>query len=450
MMRVFKSYLVLLLLLLGVVPAAKSENITLTSDAGDKVVIQYSCAEGSDGQYVIRFSGLKKEIGLKTREKYKDLSRIKVVIFDRNGDYNDKFKSDDISTNAFKLSLNELHYESSPEGYYRLDDRPELKVQLLAKKAMMTIPVYLAYYEKKGQYIIFARCGSFDINISQRQQNEPPQIEERRLRTQTITEVVEGEETPIPKTEIALNIINTFEENLSLGNVDIDDLEFTINRLRQLQDEISDPKILNQISRTIERCKDEKQKLEERNSELSKRTVDEESRRHEEETAQQNLAYVKDRLSKIDDLSDSDLGDLKATSNELRKQSLKIKDEELASQMTQAADECDKKINEIENSKKRRNIWLIVGGILLAVLMFVGNQTFQHFRNLKNQKGLEDMQKSIAQRAQSEARRRAQSMVRNRVSRVKNDVRQKGRNMVKDGVNNVVKGKEKNKKGFSI
>ena len=436
----------------GLTQDVRSENVTMTSDLGDRVTIQYNCAEGSDGQYVIRFSGVKKEISQKTREKYKDLSRIKVIVFDRSGDYRDEFKSDNIITNTIRISLNELRYESSPEGYYRLDDRPELNVQLLAKSATLTMPVYLAYYEKKGRYKIFAKCGSFDVKFAQRQQNEVQPREDRRLRTETVTEIIDGEEAPVPKAEVALNLINRCEEELASGNIEVRDLEDYISRLRALQDEISDRKVLDKISNAIERFKTEKRKLEEMNSEQSRRSVDEENRHEQEKRARENLDYVTERLTKIEDLSDSDLGDLKATSNELRKQSHAIKetDPELAQQMTAAADECDKKVNEIEDGKKRRNVWLIIGGILLAVLMFVGNQTFQHFRNLKNQKGLEDMQKSIAQRAQNEARRRAQSMVRNRVSRVKNDMRQKSRDMVRDSVNNVVKGKGKNKKGFSI
>ena len=144
-----------------------------------------------------------------------------------------------------------------------------------------------------------------------------------------------------------------------------------------------------------------------------------------------------------------------ATNTMLDVLDLKDKDPELANQMVKTADDCDQKLKEIEDGKKRRNIWLIVGGILLMVLMFVGNQTFNHFRNLKNQKGIEKMQNSIAKRAQDEARRRAQSMARSKINKVQSQIRQKSRdsvrNSVNSAVNSAVKGvKGKNKKSVSI
>lgn len=106
---------------------------------------------------------------------------------------------------------------------------------------------------------------------------------------------------------------------------------------------------------------------------------------------------------------------------------------------------------EVETSQKR-TIWMIIGGIILAILGFVGNQAFQHYRNVRNEKNMMSMQQSIVRRAEDEAKRRAQSMARQKVNQVQNAARRKSQDYVRGSINSGINkiGKGKKNKGISI
>ena len=130
---------------------------------------------------------------------------------------------------------------------------------------------------------------------------------------------------------------------------------------------------------------------------------EEENREHEnkkEEEAQKLISYAQSILMK-DELSDYDLSDLRTTAQKMQMECSTIKNEALKAQMKQTSDACNEKIAQVEKTKKQRNFWMIVGGVLLAILLFVGNQTFQHFRNVKNQKNMMDMQANAVKNAPS-------------------------------------------------
>lgn len=101
---------------------------------------------------------------------------------------------------------------------------------------------------------------------------------------------------------------------------------------------------------------------------------------------------------------------------------------------------------------QQRNMWLIIGGIILAVLGFVGNQVFQHVRNARNQRNMMSMQQSMVQRAENEAKRRAQSMARQKVNQVQNAARRKSQDYVRGNINSGISkiSKGKKNKGISI
>ena len=92
---------------------------------------------------------------------------------------------------------------------------------------------------------------------------------------------------------------------------------------------------------------------------------------------------------------------------------------------------------------------MIIGGVILAILAFVGNQTFQHFRNVKNQKSIMDMQQNVVKRAEDEAKRRARNMAHSQMNRVQGEVRRKTRGAVNDGISKISK-KGKGNKGITI
>ena len=134
---------------------------------------------------------------------------------------------------------------------------------------------------------------------------------------------------------------------------------------------------------------------------------------------------------------------LYATEEEAEQKAKQAEKEAMARQDSIAAVQQQK-----ADEDKKRNMWLMIGGVILAILGFIGNQAFQHFRNMKNQKSMMEMQQSVVKRAETEAKRRAQSMVRSKISQVKNEARTKSRNIVNDNIKNI--GKVKKNKGVSI
>ena len=97
--------------------------------------------------------------------------------------------------------------------------------------------------------------------------------------------------------------------------------------------------------------------------------------------------------------------------------------------------------------EKKRNIWMIVGGMIFAVVCFAGNQVFQHFRNIRNQKSMMEMQQDIARRAEYEAKRHAYNYTRNKTNEMVNSARRNTQKIV----NNKVRQSGGNKpKNFSI
>ena len=55
-----------------------------------------------------------------------------------------------------------------------------------------------------------------------------------------------------------------------------------------------------------------------------------------------------------------------------------------------------------EEEQKERNLWMIIGGVILAIAMFVGNQLAQTFRTRRTEKKMSDMAKHAEEAQKSE------------------------------------------------
>ena len=93
---------------------------------------------------------------------------------------------------------------------------------------------------------------------------------------------------------------------------------------------------------------------------------------------------------------------------------------------------------------KERNLWMIIGGVILAILAFIGNQVFQSFRNNRNQKNMMNIQQSIANQAEAEAKRRARNAIRSTTNRTVNQTKSEVREAVRKKTTIKVNGKSKN------
>lgn len=454
-MKFLRIICVLLFHFSALVIYAKEYSETLQSRTKDKLTINYDVST-RDGNVTISFVKLRKQIGFVHSDKYNDLSKVKVLFFERNGRFqNDQFISN-ITTEALTIKSDELVYSPTDEGYVWLDDQPELHLKLRASESGLSIPVYMAYYKKKHVYEVFAYCGNLNISLSQVQHQSPNEESVHNnvnKRTNVIEESFEVERDLSPN-ELAIQYIAQINEIIGQGDdLSIPDYFDTyMSELRKIGMTIADPRLRKDIDEVLKKAEAKKKAVEQTLADANQRAEEEKNQIEMENDIRSDLEYLNERLSNSDKLSESDIAELKGIANELRRKSHSMKDSELKSQMKDAADRCDDVMKNLEDSKKKRNLWMIIGGILLAVLMFISNHALQYFRNLRNQKGIEEMQEKMVKRAEDEARRKAGNTIRSKIDTVQNRAIGKGRDAVRKGINGSVGRltKDKGNKNFTI
>ena len=144
---------------------AKEVKDTLISDAGDRIILTYSVTN-SGGQVSVKFTNAQKKLGSQHQKKYKKLDEVAVVFFDRNGNYAD-MKFDGMETSAFMVPAGAT-YTRSKDGYFLLNDYPTLQLSLQqGETPQLHLPLFLASYEGKRHYKVFAQCGTLTIDTKQ-------------------------------------------------------------------------------------------------------------------------------------------------------------------------------------------------------------------------------------------------------------------------------------------
>lgn len=422
----------------------------LRSADGDGVTVKYQI-EKNDGRHTIVFGKPEKRLSRDHRNTYDEPEKVMVVFFESVGRHGrDEFKYINCYEEAITVNLNAMRYYGCDDGVVTIEDHASVSLTLLRQEATLSIPIYLAYYKAKNKYEVFARCGTLEIPLSQNQKNDSPAADDSSNSSKRIQEVVvaNGEDEILTNEEIAQQLANTIRQKASdcTSLTELEDcVKPLVDELVKLQSGLkSVPDAVGNAMEVYSRKKEELQQLADdikgiRSEEDNRQTVNRQARR--------NLSFVNECLENKDNLSDEDIVALKSDANLLRRQSHDVDDRQLADDMRTAADQCDELFNKMEKAKKRRNIWMVIGGIILAIAMFLGNHTLQQMRNLKSQRGLEEMQDKIARRAENEAKRRAQSLVRSKVSRAQNQARRKANDAIRDGVNKGINTVSKGKKG---
>lgn len=401
-----KRHCVFLLFFLGVALSlqSKPKRDTLYSESRDRIILDYDVSFRNN-QYVLRFTDVRKILGNKFKEKFKP-SRVKVMFFDREGNYDDiRFAGK--STEAFSIPSS-VSYNCSADGFFFIDDDDYPELTFRATTAFkLSVPVYLAYYEKKMHYNIFASCGSLEVEFPSKR-NTGSHLENQASPAVTIISQEEEGEANIDIRVVEMTIRNVNELLAEQDELPFtDDLRDAVSRLRALRENPSvmcDKRVAKRIDEVLDNCREKEKELKTKSraaAEAEKRTAEQ-----KEELARQEALAREDSIQ---------------AANQLRAE-----------------------------EQKKQNIWLIIGGIILAILTFVGNQLFQHFRNLKNQKSMLDMQQSVVKRAEDEARRRARNAAHSQVNRVKTEARKKTQDFVNGTMGKTGKDKKKGNKDYSI
>lgn len=382
---------------------AREVTDTLESSKRDRVIVTYDITQ-NNGQITIKFLDVKKKLGGTYREKYQKLNEVAVLFFDRTGNYEDDMEFSGINTDAFMIPK-EVKYKASKDGYFLLNDNPTLTMELkYSENAVLSIPLFIAHYEGKHRYKVFSRCENLNIYLSKKKSVRVQDVSTQQLMTQTIIsqEEMEGTDADVAVANSLINRINGLlaeQEEYPFS----DELKQAISSLREISYRPIDSDLSSRIGEVLSACNSKEKVLKE-----------------EAKAAE----YAAARNAEIQ---------------------AKLAEEKAQARQDSIAAVAQKKAEE----NRKQNLWLIIGGVILAILVFVGNQLFQHFRNVKNQKSIMDMQQNVVRRAEDEAKRRARNMTQSQINRVQGEARHKTRNAITDGIGK--KGnKGKGNKGISI
>lgn len=372
---------------------------TLESATGDRVIIAYTVTQENE-KFVVKIRDAKKMLGQAFKNKYKKPDKVCILFFDKTGCTKDKTKFSGIETKAFMIPHG-VNFKISEDGYYLMNDNPTLSLEVTSDETQeLKIPIYLAHYVGKRHYEVFSQCENLVINLSKHKQVAKSSSSIPQVTTQTVTtqEELEGAFTDADEASILINIVSDLlnEQN---GYPFTDELIEKHSQLREMSYRIKDEGVSAKIKEVLSAYKEKEDELKGEADSIAQRVETELKLAAEQEQARQD------------------------------------------SIATVAQQQAEK--------EQKRNLWLIIGGVILAVLGFVFNQVIQHFRNVKNQKNIMAMQENVVKRAEDEAKRRTRNMARSQINHAKGDAKQKARIVINNGIGKIAN-KKKGNKGFSI
>lgn len=410
-MNSIRASLTAFLFLISFCASAKEVTDTLYSAKNDRLIVTYSITQ-KDNKVDLQFKSVRKLLGDYHRDKYKyEADRIQTFFFDWIGGRKDM---EFTGKTPYIISLPyKAVYKKSSDGYFIVEQKPSLSFELEASEGKsFTIPLYLAHYEGKQHYDIFCSCGNLVVNIPKAttpsaKPGTKTQSQHREL--DAMEDEDETSEFDTDLDEVALNLIDLI--NKSLPNQDAVPMESTLERqidnLVDLQAKIKKKDITKKIDETLEAYNMKKKELE--------KTIAESNKQKEDDDAF-TVCSTKEAYELY----------LKQHPNGRHVDEAKAK-----------IDELDAKAKEEEDSKKKRNIWMIIGGVLLAILLFVGNQVLQSFRNIRTQRSMMQMQQDATKRVQNMARSKARNEIRKQTNKVTSQVRKKGQTIIRSTTDKV-------------
>ena len=404
-----------LLFLFNFCASAKEVTDTLHSDNNDRIIVTYSVARKGN-KVDLEFKSVTKQLGGYHRDKYKnEANKVLTLFFDGLVVRKDIRISVEKTPSLICLPAN-ASYKKSSDSYFVLEERPSLSFEVeSSESASITIPLYLAYYEGKQRYKVLCSCGDLEVRIpptSTSSSIAQPAI--KKSSQQSSDEFVEIEEEFDELNEQALNLIKGIDKDLPRQDkLPMEStLERKIENLVDLQAKIKNEDIIKKIDETLEAYNSKKKELEKELAKVEEQKADNDAF-NSCTTKEQYESYLKQHPygSHVDDAN--------AAITKINNEAQEKKDKE-----------------------RKRNIWMIVGGALLAILLFVGNQVMQSFRNIRTQRSMMQMQQDAAKRAQNMARGKVQNEIRKQTNKVTGQVRKKSQTIIRDTAN-----KAKNNKG---
>lgn len=336
---------------LGWAGSAQAKDVidTLYSSDGDRIILTYSINQ--DGaKTTVLFTNVQKKLGSANQRKYRKLDEVAVAIFDRTGSYNDT-KFEGMTPSAFMIPAG-VSYTPSDDGFFLLGDNPQLTFTT-SSEAQMSIPVFLAHYEKKRHYKVFSQCGSltFSTKVSGSARGGRSGGSSARSgdRAANADDIIVSEEisdeglTPVDDAMITIASVKNQLKDVSKLPFP-EDLTYQANHLRELRSKISDMEVLQDINDVLAAYDRKKAELEEK-----------------AEGEQQAAAAAAQQAQ------------------EKKEAAQKAEQDSIQAAQKKAADE-----------DKKGMMWLIGGIAGVGMLLMFGKQIFQTIKNNKMQKMMMD------------------------------------------------------------
>lgn len=362
------SFSVLLLWILASMIQSRAEVHvdTLKSSQGDYITLTYEVVR-TQNRFTIHFRTPLKRLSKENDRKFKDLNDVNVIFVDRTGGY-EGFTIEGMMPRDLEVP-SRCDYRSTKEGIFFIEQGcKELVFQTETQRRLsVKIPIYLASKERKKKLRLFADCGDLVVRIPE-------------FKVESKGEKSSGEKEPsiTVKSEVdeeaellAERIENTLERTQKALD-GVTELPFSsaltrnINRLEGFLEEPNlDPKLERKIEDLLDACDAKESELKEKNASAAAAAQKE----AEEKAAEQ-------------------------------KAELERKEEELRAEQEKKAEE-----------EKQKQTWMWIIGLVLAGGGFVGNQIWQNIRSKKNQQDMLRMQQQLAQKAEAEAKYRAEQTV---------------------------------------
>lgn len=435
-MKVFRLAVVAWALFSNLLAPAKEVTDTLSSGFGDRVIVTYEVNRKESGATELRFIRAVKMLGRQHSKDYKSTKDMVVVFFDRIG-VMEGISFEGLTPTSFRVPSN-VTYTGSQDGYFIIEHQPAPMLSFNVASGddlELSIPLYLAYHKRKQHYRIIASLGNLNIAarakaVAKGRGAQPPTAASPTTSPKTQFVEIGGS---LPENDFkALKLINSIMEGLpNQTALPIDrSLQRKVDNLTDLQSEVENPEIADRIEQVLTAFEDKNKELEQKQRQEEEAKQREAERKIENDAANQCLTIEACEIF------------LATYPNSERAEEIRAKKADLEQQAQAEA-----------NKKKNKKIWTIIGGIFLAILLFVGNQAMQSFRNMRTQRSMMQMQQDVANRAKSKAR----GVVRQQTSKAVNQVRRKGQEAVRtavgkgtNSIKNVGKSTKVNKKRVSI
>lgn len=420
-MNGIKSILLALALSLSLFASARIITDTIYSDQGDRVIITYEMSR-HDNKVDVRFRNTRKNLGDALRKKYSKNSEINLLFFDNVGIIKGMTFTG-ITPRAFSLP-SDIGYTKSPDSYFVIDNQPAPSLTFDMKSTrekIVSIPIYLAHYEKKCHYKILYLCGNLNIKIGSSAQP----YRETEIEAKPQYQMLEIEDALNEDEDEALCSLNTAKELLAKQ----ESLPFDDNLTEQIKflqkqkhnSKISKSEIIQQIDQFLEQYDATKKAL-------------------QEQAKAQELVAQEEAERKADD--DAFVRCISKDDYEIYRKT--HPDGQHLEEAEAKIEKMEAEAKAKEEKEKKRNIWMIIGGVLLAIMLFVGNQVLQSFRNIRTQRSMMQMQKDAENRAKSMARSKVQGTIRRQTGKAMNQARQKSRSAMRNAIDKSTKNSGKN------